>query len=61
METQQIANEGKTPHVPVDPTLPNTPSSALVTDVHGRVVSTIHDANGELVAEASIARPSVEQ
>lgn len=61
METQKIANEGKTPHVPVDPTLPNTPSSALVTDVHGRVVSTMHDASGELIAEASISQPSVGQ
>lgn len=41
------------PHTPLDPTLPNSPSSQTVTDEHGRIVGATHNEHGELQADSS--------
>lgn len=48
------------PHAVLDPAVPNTSSSQLATDVHGRIVGTNHDERAELVPDSSRPQKSVE-
>ncbi len=48
------------PHAVLDPKVPNTPSSQLATDAHGRIVGTNHDERAELVPDSTRPQKSVQ-
>jgi hypothetical protein len=57
---RERANYMLDPHRPLDPKVPNSPSSQLVTDAHGRIVGANHDEHAELVPDSTRPQKSVE-